>query len=153
MEVFMHDSIRSIKNKIEQQHGHRSKGSKLIFAGKILEDDMTILDYNVSKNCVILFIMSGSLSAKSKTLRIGRSTKIDSNFSMNFQKCRCGFKNPKWGYSCNVDGHNEMEWFLDITDADKYVIYGIMLRFSNDPSILPESSWWRGHWKTDWKGK
>eukprot|EP01083_Nonionella_stella_P277588 943645_1 len=88
-----------------------------------------------------------------ETLRIGRSTKIDSNFSMNFQKCRCGFKNPKWGYSCNVDGHNEMEWFLDITDADKYVIYGIMLRFSNDPSILPESSWWRGHWKTDWKGK
>eukprot|EP01084_Bolivina_argentea_P240312 403768_1 len=88
-----------------------------------------------------------------ETLRIGRSTKIDSNFSMNFQKCRCGFPNPKWGYSCNVDGHNEMEWFLDITDADKYVIYGIMLRFSNDPSILPESSWWRGHWKTDWKGK
>ena len=93
-----------------------------------------------------------------ETMGIERTIQIDYNYPLNYQRCKCWreYANGKFGYSCTKDGHNEIEWFLEGPNIDKYVIYGIMLRFSNDPSELPESRWWNAgshdwrmlkHWK------
>lgn len=47
------DSIESIKNKLQDREGIPNYEQRLIFAGKQLEDDKILSDYNISKESVV----------------------------------------------------------------------------------------------------
>lgn len=47
------DSIKNLKNKIHQREGVPNNEQRLIFAGKQLEDDKILSDYNISKESTI----------------------------------------------------------------------------------------------------
>ena len=45
--------------------------------------------------------------------------------------------------------NSEIEWYLDGADIDKYIVYGIMVRISDDPAELSDSHWWPASQKTE----
>lgn len=57
VEVQGTDTIRSIKQKISEKEGISAEQQRLIFAGKNLEDDKQIQDYNLGKDSTIHLVL------------------------------------------------------------------------------------------------
>jgi large subunit ribosomal protein L40e len=55
-EVTSSDTIRSLKEKIFEKEGFPVEKTRLVFAGKQLEDDQTIGDYNIQSESTITLI-------------------------------------------------------------------------------------------------
>eukprot|EP01084_Bolivina_argentea_P099979 179628_1 len=103
------DTISSIKMHIQEQHGYPAKGAKLMFAGKILQDNQSVDYYNIKKFCVIIYVMPQIGSSK----QIEEDMQLDEELKQKLLSVQFMSKQLRSAYFTPTD-----ETFMDILDVN-----------------------------------
>ena len=57
LQVEKSDTVESLKSKIEDKEGIKSKDQRFVFGGKNLQDGNTLGDYNIQENSTINLVL------------------------------------------------------------------------------------------------
>ena len=69
LDVNPNDLVETVKAKIQKKVGMYSRRHILIYAGKQLQDGLTLLDYNIKNESILFLLMRLGVSAKANTFK------------------------------------------------------------------------------------
>ena len=92
LEVESYDSIENMKTKIQEKEGIPLKQQRLIFVGRELDDDRTLLDYGIKNGCTLFLRLTLSIFVKTLT---GEKIPVDFKDSDTIRMVRESVKDGK----------------------------------------------------------